>query len=128
MFIYIAFGSAMVIQLLLCFCEVQILYYGWKEQENIKAGKNGDGSEKQQQQQQMPPQALGMPGQAGYYYQQQPGMMPVQGQPMQPGMQMQPGQTQGVQMAAIPAGKGADSAVHGQPVVDDAPAPANNME
>ena len=54
LFIYIAFGTALVIQLLFCWCEIQILYYGWKEQENIKAGKNGDGSEKQMQQQQLP--------------------------------------------------------------------------
>ena len=37
-FVYVAFGVALVIQLLLCWCEVQILYYGWKEQEAIKNG------------------------------------------------------------------------------------------
>ena len=42
-FVYVAFGVALVIQLLLCWCEVQILYYGWKEQEMLAGQKTNPG-------------------------------------------------------------------------------------
>ena len=43
MFVGIGFAIAIVLTLLLCWCEIQILYYGWKEQEMLAGQKSGPG-------------------------------------------------------------------------------------
>ena len=43
MLVGIGFGIGLVLTLLLCWCEVQILYYGWKEQEMLAGQKTNPG-------------------------------------------------------------------------------------
>ena len=41
--VLIGFIVGLLFTLLLCWCEVQILYYGWKEQEMLAGQKSGPG-------------------------------------------------------------------------------------
>ena len=43
MLVTIGFIVGLLFTLLLCWCEVQILYYGWKEQEMLSGQKSGPG-------------------------------------------------------------------------------------
>ena len=54
--VIIAFVCSLCIDLLMCFCVLQILYYGWKEQEALAAERiaHGDGGQGAQVYQQVP--------------------------------------------------------------------------
>ena len=119
-YVIIAFVVALIFSLLLCYCEIQILYYGWKEQEKYQKDKKEKKEKKSQIQsgtemQNQPP--IGQMAPAGGYYMQpgmqpgmmqpgmQPGMMQPGMQPMQPGMQpMQPGMMQPMQPGMMQPG------------------------